>query len=272
MKSIEHIPFKEVLLDVTGGNDKILQSDYKPNGRLPIIDQGESLIGGYTDDISLKYSHELPCIVFGDHTKLLKYIDFDFALGADGTKILLIQKGFDLKFIYYYLHTCQYPSNIGYSRHFKFLKEIKIPKFDIGYQIECRTILDKVKVLRKNQNKANKLTEQFLQSAFIEMFGDPVNNPMAWEKVSIRNISSIVTSGSTPLGGSEVYENKGIAFIRSQNVLMNKIDYSDIVFINEKIHERMKRTWVKKNDVLLNITGASIGRVSYYEGEDYAAN
>ena len=70
-----------------------------------------------------------------------------------------------------------------------------------------------------------------------------------------------VSSGSTPLGGSNVYiQSGGILFIRSQNVLINKTDFSDAVFIPKEIHQKMDRTHVKKGDVFLNITGASIGR------------
>jgi type I restriction enzyme S subunit len=263
MKSIKYIPFEEVLIDVTGGNDKILQSDYKPNGRIPIIDQGESLVGGYTDDISLKYSHELPCIVFGDHTKLLKYIDFDFALGADGTKILLIQKGFDLKFIFYYLHTCQYPSNIGYSRHFKFLKIIRIPKFYIDYQIECRMILDKVTDLRNNQNKANKLTEQFLHSAFIEMFGDPITNPKGFVNIPLGEV--IITLMDYHSNGSYESLRNNVKLLDTPDYAymirttdLEKQDYQkNVKYVSKSSYEFLKKSKLYGGEIIINKIGSA---------------
>jgi len=70
-----------------------------------------------------------------------------------------------------------------------------------------------------------------------------------------------VSSGSTPLGGSNVYVDcDGVLFIRSQNILVNKTDLSEAVMISKDVHNKMKRTHVRKNDVFLNITGASIGR------------
>ncbi|MHB8854055.1 MAG: restriction endonuclease subunit S [Ignavibacteriaceae bacterium] len=272
MRNIESVSFDELLIDSTGGNDKILQSDYRQKGALPIIDQGENFIGGYTDDLSLKYSNQLPCIVFGDHTKILKYVDFDFALGADGTKILLTKKGFDPKFIYYYLHTFRFPANVGYSRHFKFLKEIKIPKFDLDYQIKCRNILNKADSIRKKRQQSIRLADEFLRSTFLDIFGDPVSNPYKFEECSIGDYSSLVSSGSTPLGGERVYSNEGIIFFRSQNVLMNEFDLSNVAYINNNIHNNMKRTWLKNGDVLFNITGASIGRVNVYRGKNDLAN
>ena len=64
-------------------------------------------------------------IVFGDHTRVLKYIDFDFVIGADGVKILLPVDEIDSKFLYYFL-TLSLPKDKGYARHYKFLLEILI--------------------------------------------------------------------------------------------------------------------------------------------------
>ncbi len=72
---------------------------------------------------------------------------------------------------------------------------------------------------------------------------------------------NFVSSGATPLGGSNIYvQENGVLFIRSQNVLINKTDFSDAVQIPNDVHQKMKRTQVKNGDVFLNITGASIGR------------
>ncbi len=148
------------------------------------------------------------------------------------------------------------------------LESINIPLPPLPIQKQIVEILEKADKAKQRRIEANKLTDEFLQSVFIEMFGDPVKNPKGWEVNRIKDISTLVSSGSTPLGGSSNYINKGIFFIRSQNILMNRIDYTDIVFIDEYIHKKMLRTWVKENDILLNITGASIGRVAFYKGEE----
>ena len=152
------------------------------------------------------------------------------------------------------------------------VSKINIPLPPLPIQNQIAEILGQADKAKQKRKGANKLTDEFLQSVFIEMFGDPVKNPKGWVLVKVDEISSKVTSGSTPLGGDSNYLLEGIRFIRSQNILMNKIDYSDIVFISEAIHKKMLRTWVKNNDVLFNITGASIGRVAYYEGADDSAN
>jgi len=87
------------------------------------------------------------------------------------------------------------------------------------------------------------------------------------------NLTSLISSGSTPKGGSNVYLETGeIMLIRSQNVLMRSLDLSDVAFIDEDTDNSMKRTHIKKNDVLLNITGASIGRVAVFDLEAQKAN
>jgi len=84
----ESAPFDEIFSDETGGNLKTLQSDFAPHGRYPIVDQGKTLIAGYTDDASRLCNVPAPVIVFGDHTRAVKFVDFPFCLGADGTKVL----------------------------------------------------------------------------------------------------------------------------------------------------------------------------------------
>ena len=83
-----------------------------------------------------------------------------------------------------------------------------------------------------------------------------------WEMSSLGNLAVKVGSGKTPKGGSESYQNTGIPLIRSQNVLWGKLDLSDVAYIDEEQNKKMKGSSVFKSDILLNITGASIGRVA----------
>jgi len=93
---------------------------------MPVVDQGSGLIAGYTDDEESAYRGPLPVLLFGDHTRVFKYVDFAFALGADGVKVLQPAPWYEAKFLYYYLLTQHIPAR-GYSRHFKFLKQVSFP-------------------------------------------------------------------------------------------------------------------------------------------------
>lgn len=81
-----------------------------------------------------------------------------------------------------------------------------------------------------------------------------------WKAMQLSQATEKIGSGVTPLGGSKVYTDKGVLFIRSQNVNYDELLLNDVAFIPEDVHEDMSNSFVKPNDILLNITGASIGR------------
>lgn len=90
--------------------------------------------------------------------------------------------------------------------------------------------------------------------------------PEGWGVSRLKYLANKIGSGKTPLGGSEIFEETGILFIRSQNIYNGLILLEDkATYINRNIHQQMIGTCVKKNDILLNITGASIGRVAKYD-------
>jgi type I restriction enzyme S subunit len=84
--------------------------------------------------------------------------------------------------------------------------------------------------------------------------------PGKWEATTIDELAVHVGSGATPRGGSKVYQSEGVVFIRSQNVTFDGLLLEDVAYIDEQIHRDMARSEVFAHDVLLNITGASIGR------------
>lgn len=96
-----------------------------------------------------------------------------------------------------------------------------------------------------------------MKNSRVEWIGDI---PEDWEVPHLKFITSKIGSGSTPTGGSSIYVNDGIKFIRSQNVYNNKFVLDDVAYITPEIHEQMKGTQVKVGDILFNITGGSIGR------------
>jgi len=87
--------------------------------------------------------------------------------------------------------------------------------------------------------------------------------PESWAYTSIGELEIFIGSGITPLGGKSVYVKQGVPFIRSQNVYPTGLVIKDMAFITQEIHNKMSRTKLKEKDVLLNITGASIGRATY---------
>lgn len=104
---------------------KLKKGDYLEKGEIPVIDQGQIFIGGYTNNHNLKIENT-PLIIFGDHTRCIKFIDFDFVPGADGVKVFKPLPFFYPKLFHYFLQTIKLP-NKGYARHFQFLEKSLIP-------------------------------------------------------------------------------------------------------------------------------------------------
>ena len=115
----------DILKKVKRGT-KIQNQDYAAEGLIPVVDQGKEFIGGYTDNTESLNSDDLPLIVFGDHTRVLKYIDFPFACGADGTQLLKSRTNRMPMSLFFYTLKYIDLSSFAYARHFKFLKEKKV--------------------------------------------------------------------------------------------------------------------------------------------------
>lgn len=96
------------------------------------------------------------------------------------------------------------------------------------------------------------------------------SSSLGWRRVRLRELTTKIGSGITPRGGSEVYKNKGVVFLRSQNIQEGYLNLNDVVFLSEEIDSSMASSRVKKNDVLYNITGASIGRSALYKIDEKA--
>ncbi len=129
---------------------KIKQKDYLPSGLFPVIDQGQDLVGGYYNDENLLVSDEPPYIIFGDHTKVKKYINFKFIPGADGVKVLKAKENILPKFLYYLLFTIKIEDK-GYARHFQLLEK---ESFLIPNDIETQqAIVSKIEELFSELDK-----------------------------------------------------------------------------------------------------------------------
>lgn len=154
--------------------------------------------------------------------------------------------------------------------------EITIPPKST--QLAIVSELDKTNELIRLKKEQLKDFDNLAQSLFYEMFGDPVENEKGWEVKKLGEISSLICNGNTPKGGSEVYVDNGILFLRSQNVWKNRLDLDDVAFIDEATHKSLKKSALNHHDLLITKTGrvntenSSLGRTALFEGEDGSAN
>jgi len=156
---------KELLAKISRPK-KIKKEDYLDDGPIPCVDQSREFIGGYTDDDEAKIDIDRPIIIFGDHTRILKFIDFPFACGADGTQIIISNdEAVSQEYLYFALDAIDL-SNYFYARHFKFLKVQYIlrPKDMLIDQFtrKIRPLMKQVKVLREQNMKLAKARDLIL--------------------------------------------------------------------------------------------------------------
>ena len=217
-KSWLSIPLVSIY-DIIGGYEQVKSRDSLEVGDYPIVDQGEKLISGYTNNADSLYHGTLPVIVFGDHTRRVKFIDFDFVAGADGTKILQPKSVIYPNFFYYYMTALQLP-DLGYSRHYSVLKLLDFP----------------ILTLPEQERIANKLDDLFAQIDNVRRATDRI--PQLLKNLRQQILTHAVTGKLT-------------AQWREENVVAN--EYKDIADSNYREFEfETPETWIIRafNDVV----------------------
>lgn len=137
----------------------------------------------------------------------------------------------------------------------------RIPLPTLPEQRRIAAILDKADGLRTKRREALTQLDRLAQSFFVEMFGDPVANPKGWPFKRLGDLTAKMGSGSTPTGGDAAYKESGISLIRSMNVHDGCFVHKNLAYIDDEQAAKLKNVVVEADDVLLNITGASVARV-----------
>lgn len=160
---------KKLIGDIIGKiprTKQIKTSDYLSEGVIPVVDQSRDFIAGYTNDKDSVVNLGIPIIVFGDHTRILKYIQFPFAKGADGTQLIISDKDNMPQSLLYLSLKAVDLSNYHYARHFKYLKAeiILVPTQEIGDKFDriVSPMLNRIQKLRDICNKSSQARDRLL--------------------------------------------------------------------------------------------------------------
>ena len=243
--------FTDIFDDVTKQGRKIPTNEYLERGTHPIIDQGQKEIAGYSNEEAGLFC-DVPAIIFGDHTRVIKYVDTPCFLGADGVKLLKAKKSnANYKYLFYALSSADIP-NTGYNRHFKWLKEVEIPTHTENEQNDIVAVLDKVSGLIALRKQQLQKLDELVKARFVELFGDTILNPFGWKKDLLGTVCD-VRDGTHD---SPQYYESGYPLVTSKNVTGGKIDLTDCSLICEadfkKINERSK---VDIGDIIMPMIG-----------------
>ena len=229
--------YNEILSDVTKTATKIPQSDYLDTGKYRIFDQGKEYSVGFSNDEQGVVS-DYPYIIFGDHTRVVKYVNEPCFIGADGVKLLkVINKDFNPRFVYYNI-LAKPIENQGYARHFKFLKEIQFTEKTLSVQTNIVTELDTIQSAIDNKKQQLSLLDEAVKSRFIEMFGDILAGKYKFETRKLGEISEV---GSSHRVFTTEFVEHGIPFYRGTEIgeLANGKIPQKPYYISEEHYQRL---------------------------------
>ena len=253
-----------------GRRNQIPAKDIAQVGRFPVVDQGQQFVSGYCDATDRVIDFDLPLIIFGDHTRCLKYVDFPFILGADGTKVLLPDKKiYDPKFYYYALVSLDLPSR-GYNRHFKSLVERSIPLPPLPEQKKIAHILSTVQQAIEAQERIIQTTTELKKALMHKLFTEGLRNepqkqteiglvPKNWTVITIGDLGKCVTGSTPKTENPSYYDPPSEDFVAPADLGARRYIYNSDKKISPDGMATIRA--LPKNAVMCVCIGSSIGKV-----------
>lgn len=236
---------------------KIPRKQFQTEGPFPIVSQESDFINGYWSDENDLNKLAKPLVVFGDHTQIVKYIDFDFVVGADGVKILQPKDDLDARFFAYYLEANPVPS-LGYARHFRHMRTLEVPIPPLEEQKRIVAVLDAAfeGLTRAKENAETNLqnARQLFESTLSYLFAQSEG----WNVSALNDhVAFMDYRGKTP-----PKRESGVRLITAKNVKRGFIQIDPKEFIDEGAYDTwMTRGFPEEGDVLFT-TEAPLANVA----------
>ena len=244
--------FDDIFEDYTKYSLKISKSLYLKSGLYPIIDQGKEEIAGYSNK-NINIFDKIPVIIFGDHTRIFKYVDYPFFLGADGVKILKNTSNLFLdKYLYYSLKNFKIPDT-GYNRHFKWLKDFKIKYISLAKQKRITSLIEKIEFFILKKEKQLEYLKELKKSLFTKY---SKNKKVV--NLELEEICEFIKDGTHQTPTYVNINENGYKFLSSKDVSKGIINWDNTKYISEELHKELyKKIAPRKNDILLAKNGTT---------------
>lgn len=227
---------------------KVQKVDFLTAGKFPVIDQSQQAIAGWTDDEDALITPTKPLVVFGDHTCAVKLVDFPFAQGADGIKILSTTDELDPHYLFRTLRGKPLESN-GYQRHFGLLKEMSIPLPPLEVQ---RAIVAEIEGYQKVIDGARAVVENYRPHIHVEA---------EWPIVQLGDVCRL---GRGFAFKSEDYVSEGILNFRVSNIGTDRLpDLNNCVFLPQRFLTEYAEYQLEEGDFVIVMVGATTGKLGY---------
>ena len=244
--------FDDIFRDCTSLGTKIPKENYLSEGKHIVVDQGQNDIAGYTD-LEDGLFEDVPAIIFGDHTRIIKYVDEPFFLGADGVKLLKSKKqGANYKYLYYALKNARIPDT-GYNRHFKWLKEIRIEYPNAEKQQEIVEILDRISVVIEKRELELRQLDELIKARFVEMFGNPESDEK-YPQIAIKDFTDVISGGTPDRKNNEYWENGTVPWVKTTELQNNRINAVEESITEKGLSESSAKV-VPEDTVLIAMYG-----------------
>lgn len=273
------------IIEVQPRRHKFKTNEYRATGSVPIIDQSTDFIAGFTDETDRAYDGELPVIIFGDHTCCLKFIDFRFAVGADGTQLLRPVEGLDARYLYYALHAVDL-KQFGYQRHFKLLKDCEVRVPCLEAQRRIASILGGYDDLIEVNRRRISVLEEMARALFEEWFvrfrfpgheAVPILDtpegplPEGWRLAILGELCSGKTGIQTGPFGSQLHQEdyvaEGVPVVMPKNIIDLRIQTDGIARIPDDLAQSLGRHLMDEGDIVYGRRG-DIGRRAFISKDE----
>ncbi|SOE24072.1 type I restriction enzyme, S subunit [Spirosomataceae bacterium TFI 002] len=256
-KGWEILKFEDCLQKIRN-TKKIPRKSFLPKGIYPVISQEKELINGYWNTSEDIFQVEKPIIIFGDHTKIVKYVNFDFVKGADGIVILLPIEKINSRFFAYQIESIDL-DDLGYARHYRLLKKEEIVVPPLPEQKQIVAILDKAFAaidqakanIEKNIENAKELIESHLQKTFNDNLSGSVFK-------SLNDICELIVDCEHKTAPTQ---DAGYPSIRTPNIGFGELLLDGVNRVSKETYKEWTRRAIPKSGDLILAREAPAGNI-----------
>lgn len=235
----------------------VSNTNYLDKG-IPVLTPGQTFVLGYTNDSTgiFEASKDNPIILFDDFTGSIQWVDFRFKVKSSACKIIKTNEFLDIRYLYYFMKYKNYSSNKHKRLWISVYSQFEIPVPTIEKQKKIINELDCITNIIEYGEKRIELYDELIESRFIELFGDPVLNPMGWDKYQLGEKCDIAT-GNTPSRKIPEYYGDYIEWIKSDNINTPFINLTEAVeYLSEEGLEKGRS--VEAGSILMTCIAGSV--------------